>query len=682
MEFSPWKIAVPRRKDAAPGPDGLPAFFHRVLEARGLGEPEPARDFLEGSPFHDPMLLPDMDKAVDRVRRAIEGGEKILVYGDYDCDGVTATVILYDYLENAGADVLYYIPEREGEGYGLNRPAIDRMKGAGVALIVTVDNGVTALEEIDYANTLGIDVVVTDHHRPGEALPNGAAVVDPHRADSAYPFPDLCGAGVAFKLISALEGDTEGMLLEHYGDLLAIGTVADVVPLRDENRSLVRTGLSLLAQTENPGLQALAKKAGLDLEEVDAEKIAFAIAPRINVAGRIGSVDQAVELLLCQDEERAEQLAGEICALNDRRKGLEGEIIRDIQKLLEEDPRLLDRRVLVITGEGWNRGVIGIIAARLVERYKKPCILLSVMDGEARGSARSVEGFSIIEHIRACQPLLKKCGGHPMAAGLILDAENIPAFSREIERCARERHPVMPVPTLRVDTVVRTGEVTLENIRLLERLEPFGSGNPQPALALVGARVEKLTPMGKDGGHLRLSLSQDGTALPAALFGVGLRDFPLEEGELADCAVALSVNTYNGTQRVQARVLSIRPHGFDMAGKLRLGAAYQNLRRGEPPEDCGEGELAFGREDLSAVFRWLRSHTPWQKGTDMLAHRLGNVLSYGKVLAALDILAELGLLSRQTQRGTETIQLLPSDQKAELTDSPTYRLLQQQRVVN
>lgn len=680
MEMKPWKIAVPKRSDAA-GPENLPVFFRALLKARGLEEESAAHAFLEaGGELHDPMLLPDMDKAVERVRRAIEEQETILVYGDYDCDGVTATVLLYDYLDNAGANVLYYIPEREGEGYGLNNSVVDRMRDEGVNLIVTVDNGVTAVEEIAYAAKQGLDVVVTDHHRPGPKLPEAVAVVDPHRADSRYPFPDLCGVGVAFKLVCALEEDGEGMLLEHYGELLALGTVADLVPLLDENRELVKTGLAMMGESASPGLSALAEKARVALETICAEEISFALAPRINVAGRIGSVDQAVELLLCREEERAVELAEEICALNDRRKELEGEILQEIKELLEREPKKLDDRVLVLTGEDWNRGIIGIIAARLVERYGKPCVLLSVIDGEARGSARSVEGFSIIDAIRSCAPLLTKHGGHPMAAGLSLDAEKISDFCREMENYARERYPVMPVPTLAVDTVVKASEITLDNIRLLDRLEPYGCGNPPPVFALVGARVEKIAPIG-GGNHLRLTLSQDGIALTAVMFGVGPQAFPLEPGELADCGVALSVNRYNGTEQPQVRVLSIRPHGFDMAGKRRFKAAYEAIRRGEAvPEETGK-ELAFDREDLSVVFRWLRAHSPWTKGADMLAHRLGDASNYGKVLAALDILTELGLLSRGAEQGQEVIRLLPTQDRADLAASPTYRVLQQ-RLVN
>lgn len=680
MEMRPWKIAVPKRSDAA-GPETLPLFFRALLKARGLREASAVRALPEGEGrLHDPFLLPDMAKAVQRVKEAVGNRERILVYGDYDCDGVTATVLLYDYLDNAGADVLYYIPEREAEGYGLNTAAVDRMREAGVDLIITVDNGVTAAAEIAYAAKNGIEVVVTDHHRPGTELPEAVAVVDPHRADSRYPFPDLCGVGVAFKLVCALEEDSEGMLLEHYGELVALGTVADVVPLLDENRTLVKAGLSLMGESLSPGLLALAEKAGVDLTTIRAEEIAFALAPRINVAGRIGSVDQAVELLLCREEERAAELAEAICALNDRRKALESEIIGEIRLMLEQRPELLDRRVPALVGSGWNPGVIGIIAARLAERYEKPFVLLSVSGGEARGSARSVEGFSIIEAIRSCAPLLTKHGGHPMAAGLSLDEENIPDFCRELENYAREHHPVMPMPTLSVDTVVKADEITLDNIRLLERLEPFGCGNPPPVFALLGARVERIAAMG-NGNHLRLTLSQDGAGLTAVLFGVGPQEFPLEPGELADCAVALSVNRYRGTEQPQVRLLSIRPHGFDMEGKKRLKAAYQAIRRGEEPTGEAGNELAFDREDLSAVFLFLRKNSPWVKGTDMLAHRLRATVNYGKVLAALDVLSELGLVSRGKEQGREVIRLLPNSGKMVLSDSHTYRVLQQ-RLVN
>ncbi len=680
VEFKSWKILAPGEKEAFQGPQGLPGFLQTLLSARGIRGEEAVRRFLNGGgSLYDPFLLKDMDRAVERVRRAIAGFERILVFGDYDCDGVTATAILYDYLENVGADVLYYIPEREEEGYGLNRGALDRIRDAGVSLVITVDNGISALEEAAYATSLGVDMVITDHHKPGERLPEAAAVVDPWREDCQYPFPDLCGAGVAFKLICALEGDTEGMLLEHYGDILAVGTLADVVPLVDENRRIASAGLGCLAATENPGLQALARTAGLDLSRRDADAVTFGLAPRINAAGRIGSVDHALELLLCQDEGRAGELAEELDSLNARRKELEKEILKGIQRLLEARPGLLDRRILFLAGEGWHPGVIGITASRMVERYGRPCVIVSLDGEEARGSARSVEGFSIIDAVRSCGELLTKYGGHPMAAGFSLKAANVEALGRALEEYAAERFPVMPVSSLAVDALLDPREITLENIRQMEGLAPFGCGNPRPVFGLLGVRITEIQPIG-NGNHLRLGLEQRGTALQAVLFGVGPAAFPLEAGEEADCAVSLSVNEYRGVQRPSVRILSIRPKGFDMAAKLRLEAAYRSLRRGEEPQGCRPEELSFGREDLAVVFRWLRGHSPWRRGVDILSHRLGSASNYCKVLAALDILRELGLISRRNEEGVEVIQVLPSGGKAELSDSPTYRLFQQELV--
>ncbi len=482
-----------------------------------------------------------------------------------------------------------------------------------------------------------------------------------------------------FKLVCALEGDTEGMLLEHYGDILALGTLADVVPLLDENRRIVSAGLDCLAQTENPGLLALAQAAGLDLSRRDADAITFGLAPRINAAGRIGSVDHAVELLLCGDEDRAHDLAEELDSLNVRRKELEKGILEEIGGMLEEHPELLARRVLCIFGQGWNHGVIGITASRLMERYGKPCIILSQEGGEVRGSARSVEGFSIIDAVRACSGLLTKFGGHPMAAGFSLEPSNVEPFLQALEEYAAETFPVMPVSSLTVDTLLRASEITLDNIQLLDRLAPFGCENPRPVLGLLGVKIAEITPMG-NGKHLRLGLEQGGVSFQAVLFGTGAEEFPLERGETADCAVTLSINAYGGVQRPSVRILSIRPQGFDMASKLRLGAAYQSLRRGEEPLGCGEEEITFTRDDLSIVFRWLRGHSPWKKGADILCYRLGSASTSCKVLAALDILTELGLISRKNQGGTQVIQVLPTQGKADLLASSTYRLFQQKLV--
>ncbi len=674
-----WRDTCEGGEKAAPHEAGLPEFMGRVLAGRGCRTQEEITAFLDCQySLHDPFLLPDMAEAAERIHRAVEGEERILVFGDYDCDGVTATVMVYDYLENCGADVLYYIPEREEEGYGLSRNALDRIKEAGVSLVVTVDNGISALEEAVYAGQLGIDLIVTDHHQPKEELPRAAAVVNPHRKDSSYPCRDLCGAGVAFKLLCALEDGESDMLLEQYGDLLAVATLADVVPLTGENRLLARKGLHVLARTDRPGLLALAEAAGIALEAENAECVAFGIAPRINVAGRLGSVDSAVELLLCQEESRARELAQELCSLNTRRRELEEEILREIGEMVSASPQLVRQRVMILSGNGWHFGVIGIIASRMVDRFHKPCVILSRNGEEVRGSARSVEGFSMIEAVAVCGELLTKYGGHPMAAGMSLERSREEEFTRALEAYAAEQYPTMPLPVLKLDAPVKLREVTLENIRQLERMAPFGCENPQPVLVLEGVTLENVTPIG-GGKHLRLSLSQEGQQGQAVLFGTTPESFPFQKGEQVDCAVMLSVNVYNEIARPSIRIVGMRPAGKDLEDHLRQRSAYEAFLRDEPlPCNC---QPAFGREELSVVYRYLRSNSPCDLGSDGLWHCLRGKADMFQVLAAVDILKELALLEETRDHGVSRLRVLPADRKMDLMDSPTYRKIMNLKLV-
>ncbi len=682
MEFLNWAWRSPAGGEEAvpPAGAGLPDFMRRILLSRGCRTQEEITAFLECQySLHDPMLLTDMAPAVERIRRALADGERILVFGDYDCDGVTSTVMVYDYLENCGADVLYYIPEREGEGYGLNKTAMDRVKAAGVALVVTVDNGISALAEADYARELGIDLIITDHHQPKDTLPSALAVIDPHRPDCAYPYKDLCGAGVAFKLLCALEDGDWEMLLEQYGDVLAVGILADVVPLTGENRLLVRKGLHTLSHTENPGLLALAEAAGINLEEENADAVTFGLAPRINVAGRMGSVDSAVELLLCTDEERAQELAKELCALNARRKETEADILAEIDGMTAATPALLRQRVIILEGEGWHCGVIGIIASRVVDRWRKPCIILSRSGEEVRGSARSVEGFSMIGAISACAPLLEKYGGHPMAAGFSMKPGREDEFCRQVQAYAMERHPMMPVHSLTVDAVACLAEATLENIQRMNAIAPFGCCNPQPVLVLRDVTLESITPIG-GGKHLRLGLSQGGKQAQAVFFGMTEKSLPFQKGERIDCAVTFSINIYNDIPRPSIRIAGIQPSGADLAANLRWSAVYDALQREEtPPEDAPAPE--FSREDLSVVYRYLRSHTPCALGTDGLWHCLGGAVNYFKVLASIDVLEELGLLEESRENGARVFSVVPSEKKMDLDDSPTYRRIMNLKLV-
>lgn len=673
MDFVPWKKNGENTVSFAT--DGrLPQFFCDILASRGFGSAEAAQAFLGDAPvLHDPLLMKGMEAALPRIRKALATGERILVYGDYDCDGVTATVMLYDYLENAGADVLYYIPQRQEEGYGLNCEAVRRIHAEGVNLMITVDNGISAAAEIAMATGYGIDVIVTDHHHPPAVLPVCTAIINPHQADCGYPFKGLCGAGVAFKLISALEDDTEGLLLDLYGDLLAIATMADIVPLVGENRFLAKAGLAIMANTQRPGIVALAQVAGVELESITGEQISFAIAPRINVTGRIDSVDLAVELLLTQDEAEAQQLANTINDLNTKRKEIEAVIVADIGALVTAQPDLVADRVLVIAGEGWHPGVIGITAARLVERYRKPCIILAQMEsGELRGSARSVEGFSIIDAIAACGDQLYKFGGHPMAAGLSLAAEKLPALRAALAQYSAINYPEMPCLTQSVDSDISPADITLQNIALLDGMQPFGCGNPQPVPVLRGVTLAGITPVG-GGNHLRLSLTKGGSRVEVMCFSTTPDSFPIPIGTAVDCAVALSVNTYQGSSKPSARLVGITPVGFPMASKLQGQALFDCLRRGEPIADTLREQCLFGRADLAAVFKLLRELSPYGGGADWLINRLGGQFGGFRLLVGLEILAELGLIAAVRQKNGMLYTVVPTQSKADMAAAATYQ---------
>lgn len=683
MEFVSWKWRnhLTNKNERLSGLTQyhFPAFMEGVLAGRGCNTSEAIEEFLDCQyPLHDASLLQDMALAVTRLRQALEAGERIIVFGDYDCDGITATVILYDYLESCGGDVLYYIPSREEDGYGLCHSALDRIKAAGVAVVVTVDNGISAIEEADYAKQLGLDLIITDHHQPKDTLPDALAVVNPHRADCLYPNKALCGVGLAFKLMCALEGEEE-LLLERYGDILAIGILADMVSLSGENRLLVKKGLEVLACTQNTGLEALAQAEGLDLVEQRADVVTFGIAPRLNVAGRLGNVDHAVELLLCGDPDRARQLAEELCALTTQRKEIESKIFQEIEQMAAIQPHLFRQRVIILQGEGWHYGVIGIIAARVVERWRKPCIILSRNEEEVRGSARSVEGFSIVEAISACAGILTKYGGHPMAAGLSMVHGVEEEFCRKVWAYACEKHPIMPLHSLQVDAPLALEEVTVENIQRLYRMEPFGIDNPQPVLVVENAILEEIEPT-RDGKHLRLVLSQRGIRVNAVLFRVSLRSFPFHKGERVNCALALSVNIYREIARPSLRIEGILPAGKNLTSYFNQMALYESFQRGEPLQE-GDFWPEISREEVSVVYRYLRAHSPCDIGLSGLWWRLWDQVTPFQLLVAIDILKELDLIMEQWTDGCRRLVVRPVHNKMDLNDSPTFHKITSMKLV-
>lgn len=462
----------------------------------------------------DPMTIKDMDKACEIISEAVETGERICVYGDYDCDGITATTLLVNYLGDMGAQVVPYINERS-EGYGMNCNAVRKLHEQGVKLIVTVDNGISCHAEAELCRELGIKLVITDHHMPGERLPCAEAVVDPHREDCPSVYKNYCGCGIALMLVAALEGDMD-VAVEQYSDLAAIATIADIVPLDGENRIIVRHGLHFLENTENAGLAALMDKAGLK-KPYNSRQVAFGIAPRINAAGRIGSPMDALAMLGADDPGDAEELSEKVCVLNSRRKEIEDSIMADIINILEGSPGILQKRVLVIRGRGWDHGVIGIAASRVVEKFGKPVFLMSEEEmggtpgGMLRGSARWAEGFDVFGALSFCGELLDKFGGHKGAGGFSLKEENFEEFDRRLQEfagkitegggCIRNR--------VNVCSTVSPGELTVENVEGLAVLEPFGEGNPRPLFLLADCTVNEVIPL-SNGAHCKLVLTGGG----------------------------------------------------------------------------------------------------------------------------------------------------------------------------
>ncbi|MCI8497295.1 MAG: single-stranded-DNA-specific exonuclease RecJ [Clostridiales bacterium] len=642
-----------------------------LLAQRGISEPEQAVQYINcEDAFCDPFSIRDMHKAVDRIEAAIDSFEKIAVYGDYDADGVTATSLLYSYLCERGADVLFYIPEREGEGYGMHQESVQWLKEQGVTLIITVDNGIAAVEEVRFAASLGVDVVVTDHHKPGEILPDAVAVIDPHREDETCDFHDYAGVGVAFKLVQALEGGEPDALLEQYADLVALGTIADVVELHGENRALVKRGLSYLTQSDRPGIQALVEQSGMSGKKLTGMNVAFSLAPRINAAGRMGSPGRAVRLLLAEEEAEAVSLAEEICEENRRRQQLEKDVLAQIDRMIAEHPEWVIDRVIVLGGDGWHRGVIGIAAARVMEKYGRPCILLSVENGEARGSGRSLPGFSLYDAIQSGEEYLEGFGGHELAAGVSLKAEKIDAFRRAVNGWAAKQYPRMPVPQISLSCKLKPDSLQLSKIADVHYLEPFGSGNPAPVYGLFRMRLDRIQSIG-GGGHVRLMLSRDRVPVTAVWFGMTKDAVPCREGELVDLAVTLGKSEYRGEETLSIFIKDLHPSDFSEDAYIDGIRAYEaHLRLEEQDEDVRQSLLP-GREELAVVWRGLRASGGFQSSFFALAHQYGAVGS-GKLLIALDVLAEMGLIDYDRCRLTEgnlQIRMIPTKGKVNLNDS-------------
>lgn len=634
-----------------------------VMLSRGITTLDRAREFFGCSSLSDPLLMKDMESTVDVIRQALDEGKKITVYGDYDCDGVTSTAMLYGYLDAMGAEVEYYIPDRS-EGYGMNIPALEKILDQGTELIITVDNGVSAVEEAEYIRQRGAQLVITDHHQPPQELPVCEACVNPHRQDDNSPFKELCGAGVVLKLLCALEEDEE-FVMEQYAELAAVGTIGDVMPLVGENRYIVRRGIEDIRASQNIGIDRLLRTAGVSPESVDATTVAFSICPRINAAGRIAAADKAVQLLMADSPEQAGLLSEELNLMNENRRAEEARIMEDVSRQLESDPSILRERVLVVSGEGWHHGVIGIVAARLLEKYGKPVLMISVENGEARGSARGIDGFSIYKLLDRCSRVLTKFGGHPKAGGFSLPADRIGDFRQMVYAFCRECYPKMPEYTVSADMEITGDRLTEEALNSLSQLEPCGEGNQRPVFLLRNCTVESKRAL-KDGRYTSFELRSGGVKLKALCFGIPFAKFHPEQGSMVDIIAAAELNEFRGVKSVTLKVQEIRPSGFREDRFFAAQRTYEEISRGEGCDSRLAPRVIPDRNALMAVYDLLRKYGGAMSAEELCIYG-GSDLNYCMLRIALDTFASAGMAEQSAD--ADTVRLVPVTHKTDLMAS-------------
>ena len=637
-----WNISSPEKDKISKLMLGcqVTSLTAAVLASKGYSSPEEVAEKLNTSELSDPFLIKDMQAAADTVNEAIDNNKRICIYGDYDCDGIMATAILYTYLFEAGADVTYYIPERS-EGYGLNNAAIDKIHADGTDLIVTVDNGISAISEAEYIYSLGMKLVVTDHHQQGEELPKAEAVVDPHRRDCFSPFKYACGAVIALKLVAALDGGEYTMALEQFGDLAAIATVADIVELTGENRFIVSEGIELINNSDRPAVIALKNVCGLADKKCDTQSIGFGIAPRINAAGRFGSPLTALELLLCEDMESAEKIAAELDELNRQRKEAENIIVQDIFAMIESNPSIIRGRAIFICGKNWHHGVIGIVASRIMEMFGKPCFIASDENGEIRGSARSFGSFSIFAALTAASESLVKFGGHPGAGGFTIKPGKSDTFGQLIEKYAADNFPIMPQYELHADAPVRPEELTIENIKGLDALEPYGAGNEKPLFYIENAVITGITPL-SNGAHSKLKIKLGYVKADALYFRKSPNELTVQTGDTCDMIVALGINEFNGNTSVSIYITDLRVKGFEQSRYFAAQNTFEAFMRGEKLPDNYYPSMMPTRDMTAKIYKGI---PPCGIPMDTLYMKVKDEkLNYCRFCIAAEALRQLGII--------------------------------------
>ncbi|MBR0143298.1 MAG: single-stranded-DNA-specific exonuclease RecJ [Clostridia bacterium] len=665
---------------------GLSELASTVLYSRGYPDLESARDVFADGGFvlHDPFLLSGMREGADTVRRAVEDRKNIVVYGDYDVDGITSTYLVSDYLSSLGASCSYRIPDRISNGYGITCAMIDDMKKDGAELIITVDNGITAADEIDYARSLGIEVVVTDHHEcpvlQGARLPDAEAVINPLKPGDPYPFKHLAGVGVAFKLIAAVDGDQE-KIFSRYADVIAVGTVADVMELKDENRLIVAEGLKKLENTDNCGLAALLDASGARSKRISSSTVNFTLAPRINAAGRLSRADVAVELLKTDSLPKARDLADMLCELNFQRQESENELLSAVESMLSRDGFLPERdKAIVLWGDDWCGGITGIVCSRLMCEYGVPVILMTVEDGVVKGSGRSLPGFNLYEALSSLSDCLEKFGGHALAAGLTMTPEKLPEFKERFLAYAEKVYESTDVrPILTIDSEIRARSLSVENVEGLAALEPYGNGWPAPVFAMFGVRILEATPVG-NRKHMRLTIEKCGVTLTAMLFRVTPEEFALTPGDLADIAFMLDISTFRREKQIQLITQDIRP--CESAGKSGY-ELYQRFNRGEELNRCEITAMRPQRDDFVALWKYLRRYAAGKSvriavgDLNLALRRYENRdVTAVKLYVSLAVFQESGLLSFELDEGGRIVIHPVSDLPKEKIDLEASSIMQ------
>ena len=677
-----WSVAKVNKERAIAMANKLeiPPLLAMMLDIRGITKEEDVINFLqENKDFSDPFLMKDMDKAVERITTAVENGEKICVYGDYDADGVTSTSLLYSYLRDSlGADVMFYIPTRTGEGYGMNKGAVDKIHSQGVTLIITVDNGISAREEIDYANSLGIDTVITDHHMPSGAIPKAVAVVNAHQQDDKSPFKDFSGVGVAFKLVMAIEGEYADVdsLLENFSDIATLGTIGDIVPLVGENRTLVKNGLRHIQNSDRIGINAMKQESGIAEKEINSSNVAFTLVPRINAGGRLGSSEKSVNLLLTEDEDEAVTIADKLGMDNRERQSIEKEILASIDEEVRRTPNIVNDKILVFAGKGWHQGVVGIAASRIKDIYDKPTIIIGIDDdGVARGSGRSVEGFSLCDAVFACSEHLTHYGGHPMAVGISLQKEKINDFRKAINAYCKDIK--MPYNILHIDCKLNPNQLDLSILDSLSYIEPCGASNPSPIFGLYNMTVIATKEIG-NGKHMRITLSRGQGQVPvyAVYFNHNFQSCSYRNGDIVDVAVSLDRNIYNGQENLSVIIKDIKysqSNNEELIDSERIFDKFAKRYRLTKNEVMS---ILPSRNDFAYVYRFLKQNKGFIYGEYALVNALNYKISMGKIIVILYSMKELGLINWQQGLYQSIIEMKESG-KVKLEDSVFIKKLKE-----